>query len=174
MPPGKYIFNNVNFSVNDPMVEKLRTAGYRVFPNPVDDQNILVTLPVAWHGMRFEKDEKGIFRNNDTATDQLERYKMLMGSYVEQNCSVSISYRADEVGDIVDWLFNNWNSYVGVSFLPVGDADEAGYAYLPQEVVSEEEYTEYVNQLQPVNLEQVSGIHELEDDECVSGVCPTK
>ena len=87
---------------------------------------------------------------------------------------MNIDYRPNEVGDIVDWLFHNWDSYVGVSFLPIGDADEAGYDYLPQEVVSQEVYEEYVNQLQPVDLEKVTGIHEVDEDDCATGACPIK
>ena len=173
-PAGKFIFNNINFSISDPMVDKLRTAGYKVILNPVDDQNFLVTLPVAWHNMRFEKDASGKYVNQENAIDQLERYKMLMESYVEQNCSISISYKPDEIPDIVNWIYDNWDTFVGVSFVPVGSADEVGYTYLPQEVVTEEEYNEYVDQLQPVDLDSVMGIHEIEDDVCVTGACPIK
>lgn len=167
MPPGKYIFNNVNFSVDDPIVERLRAAGYATKANPVDEHNVLVTLPVAWHNMRFKK-------TPETAIDQLERYKMLMCNYVEQNCSVTISYRSEEIPCIIDWLLLNWEHYVGVSFLPIGDAETAGYSYLPQEVVTKEVYEKYVSQLLPVDLDTVTGIHDLQDDECVTGACPTK
>jgi ribonucleoside-triphosphate reductase (formate) len=168
VPIGKYIFNRVNFSVSDPMVDVLRTAGYEVKPNPSDDSNILVTLPIAWHSMRF-KDRP------ETAVEQLERYKMLMLNYVEQNCSISIHYFPEEVESIINWLHTNWDTYVGVSFMPRGDAVEAGYAYLPQEAVSKKVYDEYVSKLLPVNLEKVTGIHEIEDDsDCATGVCPVK
>ena len=33
-PLGKYIFNNVKFSSNDPLVPALAEAGYRSFPDP--------------------------------------------------------------------------------------------------------------------------------------------
>ena len=55
-PEGKYIFNNVNFSVNDPIVPKLREAGYRVVSNPVDEHNVIVTFPVVWEDIRFSQD----------------------------------------------------------------------------------------------------------------------
>ena len=96
-----------------------------------------------------------------------------MDAYVEQNCSITVTYKADEIPCIINWLKNNWSSYVGVSFLPHVDTQEV-YSYLPQEVVSAKVYEEYVAQLTPVDLDEVKGTHELEDDECLQGVCPVK
>ena len=176
-PSGKYIFNNVNFSINDPMVPKLMEAGYKVVINPTDSHNVIITFPVCWDGIRFDINEEGIYVNNEKAVVQLDRYKLLMGSYVEQNCSVTISYKPDEVQSIIAWLKSNWDNYVGVSFLPcVTNAEEAGYDYLPQQRVTEQEFNEYSSQLTEVHWEtqEKLGGHELEDDECASGVCPVK
>jgi len=96
-----------------------------------------------------------------------------MASYVEQNCSITVSYKEDEISLIINWLRSNWSSYVGVSFIPNVDTQET-YSYLPQEVVSAKVYEEYVAQLTPVDLDEVKGNHELEDDECLQGVCPVK
>jgi len=171
-PAGRYIFNHVNFSVNDPMLPRLREAGYQVVTNPVDEHNVIVTFPVKWENIRFEKDGDK-YVNHETAVKQLQRYKSLMDSYVEQNCSITVTYKADEIPTIIDWLLNNWSSYVGVSFLPICDTQEV-YSYLPQQVVTKEEYDEYIAQLNPVDLDEVMGLHEIEDDECLQGVCPTK
>ena len=169
-PMGKYIFNNVNFSVNDPMLPKLREAGYHVVANPTDDHNCIVTFPVAWENIRFDK--KGDkYVNLETAVEQLERYRLLMASYVEQNCSITVSYKEDEVPAIRDWLKRHWNSYVGVSFMPV---DNTVYSYLPQEVVSEVRYREYVEQLTEVDFQDTESDLEIQNDECEAGVCPVK
>ena len=169
-PIGKYIFNNVNFSINDPMLPKLREAGYHVVTNPIDEHNAIVTFPVCWDNIRFTK-EGDKYVNDETALEQLARYKLLMDSYVEQNCSISVYYEEDEIPGIRQWLKTNWSSYVGVSFLPVTNTV---YAYLPQEVVTEERYNEYVSQLNDVDFSDTDSSHELENDECVTGVCPTK
>ena len=96
-----------------------------------------------------------------------------MDAYVEQNCSITVTYKTDEIPTIITWLKSNWSSYVGVSFLPHVDTQEV-YSYLPQEVVSAKVYEEYVAQLTPVDLDEVKGTHEIEDDECLQGVCPVK
>ena len=169
-PRGKYIFNNVNFSINDPMLPRLREAGYHVVANPIDEHNAIVTFPVSWENIRFDK-EGDLYVNKESAIEQLNRYKLLMDSYVEQNCSITVSYKEDEVPAIRDWLKNNWSSYVGVSFLPI---DNKVYEYLPQEVVTEARYKEYEAQLTAVDFSDTDSTHEIENDECESGVCPVK
>lgn len=176
-PLGRYIFNNVNFSRHDPLVPMLKIAGYRVFDNPGDPDGIVVTLPVEYEGVKFDVvDGKEV--NLETAVDQLERYKMLQTNWTQHNTSVTISYDLNEVDSIVNWLLDNWDSYVGVSFLyrndPTKTAKDLGYAYLPQEVVTKEVYQEYVSRLTPVEIDSVSTFEELRDIECATGACPIR
>ena len=115
-PLGKYIFNNINFSKSDPLVEKLKQSNYKVMDNPYDDTSVLVTFPVCHDSVDFtEVDGKEV--NLESAVDQLDRYKLLMENYVDHNCSVTISYDKKEVPAIIEWLLKNWDIYIGVSFL---------------------------------------------------------
>lgn len=176
-PLGKYIFNNVQFSKHDPLVEIMRAANYNVFNHPTDDTGVLITLPVSWDDVPFDEYE-GREVNLESAIDQLERYKMLQTSWNQQNTSVTISYSPDEVPDIIDWLMDNWNIYVGVSFIyradPTKSAKDLGYLYLPQEVVDEHTYKEYVSKLLPVDLEKANSFDEIADDGCSTGACPIR
>lgn len=176
-PLGKYIFNNVQFSKHDPVVEKLRAANYNVINHPVDDSGVLVTFPVAWDNVPFQKvDGKEV--NIDSAVSQLEKYKMLQTSWNQQNTSVTISYDPSEVPAIIEWLMDNWDCYVGVSFIyrtdPTKTAKDLGYLYLPQEVVDERTYKDYVATLLPVSLDDTNSFDELIDAECATGACPVR
>ena len=137
-PLGKYIFNNVNFSIHDPLVARLKSAGYRVFENPYDTTGCLVTFPVEYANVDFST-AHGKQINTETAIAQLTRYKLMMDNYVDHNVSTTISYSPGEVGGIVDWLHKNWDSYVATAFMfrndPSKTAADMGYPYLPQEVV---------------------------------------
>jgi adenosylcobalamin-dependent ribonucleoside-triphosphate reductase len=176
-PLGKYIFNNVQFSKHDPVVDKLREAGYRVINHPVDDSGVLVTFPVMWDGVVFDE-VAGKEVNIESAVIQLERYKLLQTSWNQQNTSVTISYDPSEVPAIIDWLLDNWDCYVGVSFIyrtdPTKTAKDLGYLYLPQEVVTEEDYKEYVKVLQEVDLNNTNSFDEITEAECATGACPIK
>lgn len=174
-PLGRYIFNNVKFSIHDPLVTKAKDAGYRVFPDPYNKDAVLVTFPVDYGDVGFtEVDGKHV--NLETAIDQLERYKWLMEQYVEHNCSITVSYSPEEVPSIIQWLLDNWDVYVGVSFLfrndPTKTAEDLGYAYLPQEVVDKDTYQSYVDSLLPLTL--VDSLEELKDEGCSTGACPIR
>lgn len=182
-PLGKYIFNNINFGKHDPLLKTLKDANYEVYPNPADPEGVLVTFPVAWEDIDFTKVQTAhgeVEVNLETAIEQLDRYKKIQVHYCQQNVSNTISYSPDEVPAIIDWLLDNWEIYVGVSFLyradPSKSAEDLGYLYLPQEVVTKEKYEGYINRLLPVDLgtENRDGDIEIETQECVGGACPVK
>jgi ribonucleoside-triphosphate reductase len=148
----------------------------------MDPEAMLITLPVKWDNVPFSKVVKNGVEmevNLETAIEQLERYKLLQTHYCQQNVSSTISYGVDEVPAIIEWLLENWDIYVGVSFLfrtdPTKTAEECGYLYLPQSVVTKAEYDAYVANLQPIDLN--SNVHSLDaelEDECKSGACPIR
>lgn len=189
-PIGKFIINNINFSKNDKMVSALLDAGYTVFDNPVDSQNVIVSLPVKYDNVPFTKIKKKrkdgnvdiLEINDESAILQLERYKMIMLNYVDHNCSITVYYSKEEKRDIIDWIYREWDTcYYGVSFLPRLDssmsAKDLNYAYLPQEVITEEAYNEYMSQLSEIdwdNLEDDGGDIIEDLAECDGGACPVR
>jgi ribonucleoside-triphosphate reductase len=180
-PLGRYIFNWVNFSKSDPMVEKVKTSNYKVIDNPSDPTGAIVCLPIEWGHIEFDTVQKGDVEcevNLESAVSQLDRYLKIQTHYCDQNVSNTISYDKDEVPFIVDWLLNNWDSYVAVSFLfrtdPTKNARDLGFDYLPQEVVTKEEFDRYINHLLPVDFNHTSSYIELDEDECLTGSCPIK
>jgi len=180
-PLGKYIFNWVNFSKKDPMVNSLRRANYKVIDNPADNTGCIVCLPVEWKHIDFDEIEKnGVVCqvNLEPAINQLNRYLKIQTSYCDHNVSNTINYNPDEVPEIVDWIYNHWDDYVGVSFIfrtdPTKNAKDLGYAYLPQEVVTQEDYSNYVKYLLPLDFRDTSSYEEIQDQECATGACPIK
>ena len=180
-PLGKYIFNNITFGKFDPLVPLCRAAGYKVVDHPIDPTSVLITFPVSWDDVPFDKFVKdGVLLevNLESAVSQLNRYKMLMQNWCQQNVSATISYSKDEVDEIVDWLMANWDNYVGVSFLfradPTKTAQDLGYPFLPQQVVTKEAFKAYSETLQPIELEKANDIDAPIEDDCEGGVCPVR
>lgn len=180
-PLGKYIFNRVIFAKDDPLVERLREAGYQIEPHPASKSEMLAVFPVAFEGVEFDqvwRDGKLLEVNLEPAVSQLERYRMLQQNWTHHNTSITVSYDPEEVPEIVDWITTHWDSYVGVSFIyrddPTKTARDLGYPYLPQTVVSQEDYEEYISRLRPVTVDTVSSLAPLLEDECATGVCPTR
>lgn len=165
---GEFIINTIMLSAHDPLVGQLQAANYRVRPHPQLQESMLVEVPIHFPGAT------GV---PATAIQQLERYRMMMENYVDSNCSITVSYGQDEVRDICAWLYANWDLYVGVSFMPRIDAtktaEELGYSYLPQAVITREAYEAYASTLLPVDLDAVAG-NDLLGDDCAGGVCPVR
>jgi adenosylcobalamin-dependent ribonucleoside-triphosphate reductase len=176
-PLGKYVFNNVRFSKHDPLVQLLRDANFYVFDDPYADDGVLARLPVAYEDVEFDVVD-GLEVNVESAIKQLERYKLMMDHYVDHNCSITVSYDPSEVPEIVEWLDKNWDCFVGVSWLyrndPTKTAEDLGFPYLPQQVVTKEVYDEYVSTLLPVDIDAGNSLEELTDADCATGACPIR
>lgn len=177
-PLAKYIIETINFGKDDPLLDPLREANYKVYPNPVDPEGVLVEFPVAYEDVSFDEVD-GVEVNLESAIEQLERYKKYQKHWTQQNTSVTISYSPEEVEEIIDWLLDNWDDYVGVSFIyrtdPTKTASDLGYLYLPQQPVTKEVYEAYRDQLREVDIDNYNSLDEIETaEECVDGVCPIK
>lgn len=176
-PLGRYIINNIVFGKYDPLVKKLVDANYKVINHPTDNTAVVIAFPVRWDSVEFDFVD-GVEVNLDSAVSQLDRYKMIQNSWCHQNVSNTISYSLDEVPSIIDWLLDNWDSYIGVSFLyrtdPTKTAKDLGYLYLPQEVVTKDTWETYASQLKSVDIEGVAGFDELEAEACSTGACPIR
>jgi len=165
---GPKVINTIMLSEHDPLVAKLKAARYRVRPHPTLLESVLVEVPVHMPGASSRP---------LTAVEQLDRYKLMMEVWCDANCSITVSYDQSEVRDIVEWLHANWDTFVGVSFLPRVDAtktaEELGYAYLPQAIVPEEEFDAYAAQLLPISLDDDRS-NAIVADDCASGACPVR
>ena len=187
-PLGKYIFNEIIFSKHEPLVEKHQKAGYVITPHPNDSESVLIRFPVYYNNIPFTKKQvihkdgtkETVEINTETAIEQLDRYKMLMDNWCEQNVSCTISYDPVEIPSMIKWLLKNWDSYIGVSFLyrvdPTKTAADLGFHYLPQTVVSEKTYTDYVSTLKPIKYESIEyvPIDDSKIEECLTGACPIR
>lgn len=180
-PLGRYVLNSIVYQKGDPLVDRLRDAGYEVRPHPTEETQVLVTFPVESRGVEFT-DMGDAPVNLEPAVAQLNRYKLLMDWWCDQNVSQTIYWDPSEAPAIIDWLMDNWDSYVGVSWCfrtdPTKTAADLGASYLPQEVVGRATFEAYVAQLRPLgDLGNVGGAVSLEDlttDDCESGVCPVR
>lgn len=178
---GRLIFNWINFSREDPLVEALEAAGYKTIGNPSDVNNVLVRFPVDYgSGNGFEVVE-GAEVNLEGAVEQLERYKRWNTLWADHNVSATISLDKSEVADVTDWIYRNWDDgYIATAFLqrtdPTKTARMLGHPYLPQEVVTPGQFEEATSRLKPVDWDRFhTGWYEIQDaSDCPTGVCPVK
>jgi len=112
-----------------------------------------------------------------SAIEQLEIYKMFMKNYVNHNASITVHVRDSEWEEVEEWVWNNWDDIVAVSFLSLGDSF---YDLMPYEKITKEEYNKRVESMNPFNPSLLKKYekHETEfdigDESCDSGVCPIR
>lgn len=190
-PLGKYVFNSIVFGRTEEMVDVLRRHNYEVVPHPTEETMVLVKFPVVNEGVPFDDfvdPRTGVVTpvNLEPAVSQLERYKLYMDNWCDQNMSMTVYYDPEEVPGIVDWLLDNWDSYVGLSWGfrtdPTKTAKDFGAAYLPQAVVDQETFEKYASQLLPIDWDHELSpdrktwvdLDQLQDAECSGGACPVR
>jgi ribonucleoside-diphosphate reductase alpha chain len=88
------------------------------------------------------------------------------------NVSATISIKPDEWDDVADWLWQNQDSFNGLSFLPY---DNGSYVQAPFEDITEGDYERNVINISKINLEDVIEIDDNTDLQgelaCSGGSC---
>jgi len=127
----------------DPLCKLMQDMG---FPNEVD-----ITKPEHTTVFSFpQKSPKGATCRNDmTALEQLELWKVYATSWCEHKPSVTISVKEDEWVEVAAWVYEHFDSISGISFLPFS---EHVYRQAPYQDCTEEEYKEALKAM-PKNVD---------------------
>ena len=109
-----------------------------------------------------------------------------MQHYVEHNQSVTISVAPDEWDLVVNWLDENWDNFVGISFLPKFDStigEDGSFPQMPYVTANEERYNEMLPKFPRLQEDQlIEMIAQYEksqeeytlEDSCSTGACPVR
>ena len=168
-----YFIRRVRISSDDPLVKVCEELGYPVLPEVGQSIENCTTKVVEFP----VKAPEGKTKYDVSALEQLENYKMFMENYVEHNCSITVHVRDHEWEDVENWVWDNWDSVVAVSFLPL---DDSFYELLPYEAIEKEEYEKRVNEMKPFIPSLISKYEKEEteldigNDGCETGICPVR
>ncbi len=121
------------------------------------------------------KSPKGsVFKDDITAIDQLEHWKLVKTNYTEHNPSVTISVGDDEWLKVGNWVYENWDIVGGLSFLP---RTEHVYQLAPYEEIDEKTYNEMIKKVDGIDFSKILA-YEITDETdvkkelaCVGGAC---
>lgn len=170
---SNYYIRRVRISVTDPlykMIEKIKC--YPIFnENGQSDENCttkVIEFPV--------KAPEGKTKYDVSAIEQLKLYKMSMENWTDHNTSITVHVRDDEWNDVAEWLYNNFECVVGITFLPLIDET---YPLLPYEAITKKEYERRIKDIKPLDYDILKYYdddeeHEILDKECAGGACPIR
>jgi len=168
-----YYLRRVRISASDPLARVCEELDYPIYPevgqDPENPETLVIEFPV--------KAPDGEVKEDVDAIEQLETYKLFMENYVDHNASITVHVRDDEWEKVEEWLWENWNSVVGISFISYNDNF---YDLMPYEEITEEEYNQRVEEMKKFNPSLVSKYEteylerEIDDPSCETGVCPVR
>lgn len=138
-----YYIRNVRSDKKDPLSQFLIKLGLPCIEAPEKPDDMYVfSFPM--------KSPKGsITRNEYGAMRQLELWKIYADHWCEHKPSITIYYKDEEFLPAMSWLYNNFDSVSGISFLPHSDHV---YKSAPYEEIDKEQYDELKKQI-PTSIE---------------------
>lgn len=168
-----YYIRRVRVNAQDPLAKAMQAANFPWHPE--------VGQTIENHKTKvFEfpvKAPEGRTKYDVSAIEQLELYKLMMKNYVDHNASNTIHVRPNEWDDVEQWVYDNWDDIVGVTFLSL---DDSFYQLLPYEAISKEKYEELLvkqPKFNPSILRQYETFEEefeILDQDCDGGFCPIR
>ncbi|MCA9390031.1 ribonucleoside-triphosphate reductase [candidate division WWE3 bacterium] len=146
---GTYYIRRVRVSATDPLFRMLRDQGVPYHPEVGQIEETATTFVLEFP----VKAPKGSVTKNDlTAIDLLEHWKMLKLHYTEHNPSVTVYVGDDEWVGVANWVYENWEIVGGLSFLPRNDHV---YELAPYEEISKEAYDALAPKLEKIDFSQL-------------------
>jgi ribonucleoside-triphosphate reductase len=127
-----YYIRRVRADMRDPLCKVLEDAGV-----PCEVDNFSPSTKV----FSFPKKapEGAVFASEQTGMEQLELWAKYQEHWCEHKPSITVYYRDSDFLEIGNWVYNNFDTISGISFLPY---DDHSYAQAPYEQITEEEYNE--------------------------------
>lgn len=170
---SSYYIRRIRINAGDPLVKVCERLGYPVLPengqNPESCTVKVVEFPQKSpvHRTKYEV----------SALEQLETYKRFMRNYVDHNASITVTVKNHEWDAVEEWLYENWDEVVAVSFLAL---DDSFYPLLPYESISAEEYQRRISSMKPfipsllTEYEKEEYETSIQETGCENGVCPIR
>lgn len=133
-----YYLRTVRGDNKDPLTEFLKDVGV---PNEPDvmkpDSTTVFTFPQA-------APEGAVTRDQVSALQHLEIWKMYKTRWTEHNPSVTINVKEDEWIEVANWVYENWEFIGGISFLPYS---EHTYKQAPYQDCTATDYKQWVEEM---------------------------
>lgn len=112
---SQYYIRRIRISATDSLFKMLKDQGVPCTPEvgqtPENATTYVLDFPV-------KAPDGSVFKDDLTAIQQLEYWKMVKVNYTEHNPSVTVSVGDNEWIEVADWVYKNWDIVGGLSFLP--------------------------------------------------------
>lgn len=166
-----YYIRRVRIAATDSLFKMMRDQGVPFNPEVGQTMENATTFVIDFP---VKSPKSSVFKNDQTAIEQLEYWKVVKENFTEHNPSTTISVGENEWIEVASWLYKNWEIIGGLSFLP---RDNHVYQLAPYEEVDEKKYNEVSKRLAHIDFAKIvtyEGTDEIDSKQelaCASGVC---
>jgi ribonucleoside-diphosphate reductase alpha chain len=163
---AKYYIRRVRADMKDPLAKFMISKGYAAEEDFYSKSNYVFSFPM-------KAPDNCITRNDMTAIEQLELWKVYQDHWCEHKPSITVYVGDDEWMDVGAWVYKNMEILSGVSFLP---RDNGTYRQAPYEEITEDKYLE-LSSSQNLDIswkefmEETDSTTSTKELACVAGVC---
>ena len=164
-----YYLRSVRGDNKDPLTTFLKESGVPNEPDVMKPNDTTVFY------FPIKAPKNAVVTKDLTAIEHLEMWKTYRENWTEHNPSVTVNIHEDEWLGVGAWVFDNFDSVGGISFLP---ASEHTYRQAPYQEITKEEYEEWLKKM-PSRIDwNMLTLYETEDGttgsqelSCVAGSC---
>lgn len=166
-----YYIRRIRISASDALFKMLKKQGIPYHPevgqSEMDATTFVLEFPV-------KSPEGAVCRDDLSALDQLEHWKMVKNQFTEHNPSVTISVGEHEWITVANWVYQNWEIVGGLSFLP---RFEHVYQLAPYEEITADKYNEMIGNFKNIDFAQIVAYEHSDETEvkrelaCAGGAC---
>lgn len=168
---AEYYIRRVRISATDALFKMLKDQGVPYFPEVGQTEENATTYVLEFP---VKSPGNSIYKDDITAIDQLEHWKMVKENYTEHNPSVTVSVGDAEWIEVANWVYKNWDIVGGLSFLP---RDNHVYQLAPYEAINKSRYEELAKRLEHIDYSKIITYERSDETDvkkelaCVGGVC---
>jgi ribonucleoside-diphosphate reductase alpha chain len=124
---AKHYIRRVRADVKDPLATWMKDKGVPCETDFYNANNLVFSFPIR-------SPDKAVTRHDVSAVEQLALVSHFNANWCEHKASVTVYVKEDEWLDVGAWVYRNFDSLSGVSFLPT---DNGSYRQAPYEEVPE-------------------------------------
>ncbi len=168
---SQYYIRRVRISATDSLFRMMRDQGVQAHPevgqNEGEASTYVLEFPV-------KAPAGSVFKNDLSAIEQLEYWKMVKLNFTEHNPSATISVGDEEWVQCVAWISDNWDIIGGLSFLP---RENHVYRLAPYESIDKKTYDELAARFPKIDYSKLVIYERTDETEqkkelaCAGGTC---
>jgi len=168
---SQYYIRRIRISATDSLFKMVKDQGIPHNPEVGQAEGAANTYVLEFP---VKAPTASVFKDDLSAIEQLEYWKLVKLNFTEHNPSATISVGEEEWVAVVAWLYENWDIVGGLSFLP---RSEHVYRLAPYEPIDKKTYEQLAARFPEIDYSKLV-IYERTDETdnkkelaCVGGTC---